>query len=171
MNYPTDVFFDIETLLNIAQPRSILVLSDSDCGFLEQFIEQKALINQQCQVTQVSSKEAASLDKLEQRFDVGIVFDFLEHLSKPQGAQTLSKLRDLLTAQYCICLPLVKSGDESRWQLTDLFGFALDRVASYQQGALEYGLFKYNINDYKKTPEWLNSDNWANPNMWGKYWW
>jgi len=58
------------------------------------------------------------------------------------------------------------------WHLTDLFSFALSKVASYlQEDQTEIGLFKYNINDYKKTPDWLNADNWANPQMWGKYWW
>jgi hypothetical protein len=102
---------------------------------------------------------------------VAIVVNLFEHLDKAKGMQVLSRLRDVLSPQYCICLPLSKTGDANKWQLTDLFSFALSKVASYTQDSVEYGLFKYNIDDYKKTPDWLNSNNWANPQMWGKYWW
>ncbi|MDG4868168.1 DUF6231 family protein [Guyparkeria sp. 1SP6A2] len=32
-------------------------------------------------------------------------------------------------------------------------------------------VFKYDILDYKHTPDWLNARNWANPELWGKYRW
>ncbi len=28
--------------------------------------------------------------------------------------------------------------------------------------------YKYNISNYKSVPDWLNSDNWANPQLWEK---
>ena len=31
-----------------------------------------------------------------------------------------------------------------------------------------YDLYEYNIIDYKTKPEWLNSDYWANPELWKK---
>ncbi len=31
-----------------------------------------------------------------------------------------------------------------------------------------YFFYKYNISNYKTIPEWLNSDNWANPQLWEK---
>ncbi len=31
-----------------------------------------------------------------------------------------------------------------------------------------YDLYEYNIIDYKIKPEWLNSDYWANPELWKK---
>ncbi|NNC99364.1 MAG: hypothetical protein HKN85_04200 [Gammaproteobacteria bacterium] len=171
MNYPADVFFDIEILLNTAQPSSILLLGDLPADFLNDYLEQKALLNQDCTVTRISSREFNAIDQINQRFDLGIAIDLFEHLDKSSGAQILGKLRDLLTKQFCICLPISSTDDQRDWQLTDLFGYALKRVAGYQHNGVEYGLFKYNINDYKKTPDWLNSDNWANPQMWGKYWW
>jgi len=170
-NYPAEVFFDIETLLNVAQPQRILLLSDSNADFLNNYIEQKRVLNQECTVTQLKSSQIMSVLKLEQRFDVAIALDWFEHLDKSSGQQTLSRLRDIMSSQYCICLPMTKSQDENGWHLTDLFSFALSKVANYSANKQYFGLFKYNIHDYKKTPDWLNSDNWANPNMWGKYWW
>jgi len=171
MSYPADVFFDIETLVNVAQPESILLLGDASFGFLDRYIEQKSLLNQGCVLRHISSSEIGNALQLEQRFDVAIAIDLFEHLTKQQGSQILARMRDVLCPQYCICLPIDSGDTEERWQLTELFGFALSKVADYQQGDIEYGLFNYNISNYKKTPEWLNSDNWANPQMWGKYWW
>lgn len=168
--YPRDALFDIETLINVAQPQSILLLGDHSADFLQAYVDSRALINQPCDVTCICSSELAQFAELEQRFDIAVVLNLFEHIDKREGSQILSRLRDVLAPQYCICLPLDGS-EANAWQLTDLFAFALTRVAAYQQEELRYGLFKYHINSYKKTPDWLNADNWANPQMWGKYWW
>lgn len=171
MTYPADVFFDIETLINVAQPESILLIGDASFSFLDRYIEQKSLLNQGCVLRHIPCSEIESALQLEQRFDVVIAIDLFEHLTKQQGSQILARMRDILSPQYCICLPINFGSPDEQWQLTELFGFALSRVADYQLDDIEYGLFKYNISDYKKTPDWLNSNNWANPQMWGKYWW
>ena len=175
MTYPNDVFFDIETLVNVSQAQRILLLGNCRPGFLDNYIQQKALLNQNCELTHINSADIESLWKLNQRFDVAIVIDLFEHIEKNKGMQVLSRLRDVLSPQYCICLPLSRTANGDSWHLTDLFSFALSRVSNYQievdGKTKELGLFKYNINDYKKTPDWLNADNWANPQMWGKYWW
>jgi len=168
MTYPSDALFDIETLVNVAQAEKILLLGNGDASFLTNYQEQKAVLGQHCAVTHLTASEIKQLPQLEERFDVAICLDLFEHMDKALGMQVLARLRDVLSPQYCICLPLNSAAD---WQLNDLFSFALSKVASYQIADTEYGLFKYNINDYKKTPDWLNADNWANPQMWGKYWW
>ncbi|MFT4636303.1 MAG: hypothetical protein ACI854_001190 [Arenicella sp.] len=171
MTYPADAFFDIETLINVAQAERILVLGDCETNFLDNYVAQKRILNHQCTVVYLTTAEIQQLWLQDHPYDVAIVVDLFEHIDKAKAMQVLSRLRDVLSPQYCICLPLSADQNNSDWHLTDLFGFALSKVASYQQGEIEYGLFKYNISDYKKTPDWLNSDNWANPQMWGKYWW
>lgn len=171
MTYPSDIFFDIETLINVAQPQRILLLGDCDGSFLDDYIEQRAILNQHCSVTQLLPEQLDEFKALKQTFDVAIAINWFEHFDKRTGEQVLAKLRDVLSSQYCICLPMQAEVGDNGWHLTDLFSFALSKVASYQVNDLEYGLFKYNINDYKKTPDWLNADNWSNPKMWGKYWW
>ena len=169
MPYPADVFFDIETLVNVAQPERILLLGDCDANFLDSYVEQKSVLRQLSRVTSINSRDIHTLAGNDTYFDVAIAVNLFEHIDKQVGMQVLSRLRDVLSAQYCVCLPLNDSSGD--WQLTDLFSFALNRVASYTHEGKEYGLFKYNINDYKNTPDWLNADNWANPNMWNKYRW
>ena len=171
MTYPADAFFDIETLVNVAQAEQILELGDCDPSFLDNYKEQKAILSHECNIVHLPSADIQQLWNQQQRFDVAIAVNLFEHLDKTKGMQVLSRLRDVLSAQYCVCLPLSQDNNDTQWQLTDLFSFALRKVAAYQQDDREYALFKYNINDYKKTPDWLNSDNWSNPKMWGKYWW
>ena len=179
MAYPNDIFFDIETLINVAQPRRILLLGDCDEAFLQNYIQQRAVLKQNCSITHLRPNQLNDFNALEQAFDAAIAINWFEHFDKRIGTQALARLRDVLSPQYCICLPLDTSsqngpenkGENEGWQLTDLFSFALSKVASYNEDEIEYGLFKYNLDDYKKTPDWLNSDNWANPQMWGKYWW
>jgi len=171
MTYPAEAFFDIETLINVAQAEQILVLGDCDANFLDRYIQQKSVLGHECNVMHLSSDKIQQLWNQQQRFDAAIVVGLFEHIDKPKGMQVLSRLRDVLSPQYCICLPISQQSTSTQWHLTDLFSFALSKVASYTQDGIEYGLFKYNISDYKKTPDWLNSDNWANPQMWGKYRW
>lgn len=171
MNYPSDAFFDIETLVNVAQADRILLLGNVEPDFLNNYRDQKAIINQSVSVTHIRANEIDQLWRLKQRFDVAIAIDLFEHIEKTKGQQTLSRLRDVLSPQYCICLPVNRNIDSDSWHITDLFSFALSKVSNYQMNSTDYGLFKYNINDYKKTPDWLNANNWANPQMWGKYWW
>jgi len=143
--------------------------------FLNTYIEQKLILNHTCQITHITNENIEELSTL-QRHDVAICIDLFEHIDKQKGIQVLARLRDLLCHQYCIALPIHNPDNEqlNNWKLTDLFSFALERVETYEAvtGAdTEINLFKYNINDYKKTPDWLNPNNWANPEMWGKYRW
>lgn len=172
MDYPKDLFFDIETLINTAQPSRILLIGDCDADFLSAYQEQKQLIQQPCEISTIRCANIGQLWQTQDAFDVAIAINLFEHLEKTKGMHVLSRLRDVLSPQYCIALPTSQTVSNTEWHLTDLFAFALSKVTEYSQAnQSKIGLFKYNINDYKKTPDWLNSDNWANPQMWGKYWW
>jgi len=171
MTPPNELLFDLETLINSAQPSRILLLGNVDPAFLDEYVSQKQLISQSCEVIHYGVDELDQIWDLNERFDVGVVLNLFEHLEKTKGHQVLSRLRDVLTPQYCIALPLSQQSSESPWQLTDLFSFALSKVSSYDTNEIGLTLFKYNIEDYKQTPDWLNADNWANPHLWGKYWW
>ena len=173
MNYPSDVFFDVDTLLNSVNASHILLLGDVETSFLDNYVEQKKLLKQECHVTHIKSKGLATLEQHQSQFDVAIAINLFENISKTQGKQILGKLRDVLSKQYCVCLPISQTSTAGKWQLNDLFSFALERVAKYQSldKKIEYSLFKYNISTYKKTPNWLNPNNWANPKLWDKYRW
>ncbi|MBX2847475.1 MAG: hypothetical protein KTR16_04090 [Acidiferrobacterales bacterium] len=150
--YPSDIYFDIETLVNVAQPDSILLIGDPPSNFLADYRVQKELLQQTCELKHISSDDVDKLADVT-RHDVAIAINIFEHIDKQQGIQLLSRMRDLLAHQYCIALPFKEQiktpQDESQaWYLTDLFGFAMERVATYRtpDNDLQLGLFKYNIN-------------------------
>ncbi|MCH2189405.1 MAG: class I SAM-dependent methyltransferase [Gammaproteobacteria bacterium] len=171
MTPPYELLFDLETLINSAQPSRILLLGNVDPAFLDEYVSQKQLINQPCEVVHFDLSQLDKIWDIDERFDVGIALNLFEHIEQAKGHQVLSRLRDVLTPQYCLALPLSQQSSKSSWQLTDLFSFALSKVNSYDTDEVSLTLFKYNIEDYKPTPDWLNADNWANPHLWGKYWW
>ena len=45
-------------------------------------------------------------------------------------------------------------------------GFKL--IYNLNENNLFYLFYAYNIEDYKKTPDWLNNEYWANPDLWEK---
>lgn len=167
----TDLIFDIETLVSVAQPKSILVIGNAPENFLNDYCSQCRLLGQEVEIEQLSDVKDALENPSQQQFDMGIVLGGFEHLSKQSGGQLIGHLRDIQCRQFCLAITLDKAESESAWSLIDMLGFGLRRVAQYDAGEEKIGLFKYRLKDYKKTPEWLNPNNWANPEMWGKYWW
>ena len=82
MTYPTDVLFDIETLINVAQAEKILFLGNHEPTFLDNYREQKLMLNQDCTIVHLRSSEIDHLWLQEQRFDVAIALDLFEHIEK-----------------------------------------------------------------------------------------
>jgi len=171
VNSPTNssdaLLFDVDTLINVAQADNILWLSAQDSSPLQDYQAQKAILGQNVTISEFKPSQIETVFNLEKRFDMAIVHNFVEHIEKHEAVRILARLRDFLCPQYCLSLTL----DDKIWQLTDLFALGLSKVSSYTNEDKEIALFKYSISSYKRTPDWLNADNWANPQMWGKYWW
>ena len=115
MEYPKDLFFDIETLINTAQPSRILLIGDCDASFLTTYQQQKKLIQQDCEINSISSTDIDQLWQINDAYDVAIVVNLFEHLEKSKGMQVLSRLRDVLSPQYCIALPVSESHNNAEW--------------------------------------------------------
>lgn len=169
----SQITFDIETLVNECQPETILQVGDETEAFTENYTAQKKLLNQTCSVTVISADSALAQLRQPQRFDVGVVANTLEFLDKDTAGQLIARLRDLHTDRFVV---VVRMGAEwqqinSVWQTSDLLGFGMKLVGRYEVESKPVHLYKYDITTYKKTPEWLNASNWANPNMWGKFRW
>ncbi len=168
--YPPDIWFDIDTLIAVAQPQSMLVLGDADISFLDDYKEQQLVLGKQLNIVSIGAEQIDDIDQIDQQFDVAVVAQLLETLDKNSSTRILSRLRDVLSKQFCVCLNLT-ANETSSWSRTDFFALGLRRVNTYDTSHGEHALFSYRLKDYKNTPDWLNADNWANPEMWGKYWW
>lgn len=102
-----------------------------------------------------------------QRFDLALVADCLEHLPKRAGLELLGGIRNLNASRMAVLVDL----QASAWQDTDFFSLALQASERFQRGDQTLDLFTYDLLDYKQVPDWLNAKFWANPEMFGKYWW
>ncbi|MCQ4288016.1 DUF6231 family protein [Pseudomonas stutzeri] len=102
-----------------------------------------------------------------QRYDLAIVADCLEHLPKHEGLQLLGGIRNLNANRIAVLIDL----NACDWQATDFFALALQISAHFERDRQTLTLFTYDLLAYKQVPDWLNAKFWANPQMFGKYWW
>ena len=162
--------FDIETLLNASQPNSILAVGNDAAATLESYLQQRTFIKRDCRVTTIDPLD--TLTDIE-RHDAGVVVGAMETLSKIEGLRLLSRLRDILTGQFCVVLPIAPEhgDDENAWRANELLALGLTLVNQYPTEQQPLMMFKYDIATYKKTPDWFNAESWANPELWDKYRW
>lgn len=106
-------------------------------------------------------------DLARRRYDLAIIADCLEHLPKRDGLQLLGGIRNLNASRIAVLVDLGACG----WQATDFFALALQINAHFERDGQTLTLFTYDLLAYKQVPDWLNAKFWANPQMFGKYWW
>lgn len=97
-----------------------------------------------------------------QRFELSCVYHCLNDLPKASGLALLATLRDVLSEQV-----LVMTTTDANWSTQDFIaaGFTPHQQINHTQ------FFHYNIATYKRTPEWLNAQYWANPEQWDQRRW
>jgi hypothetical protein len=168
---PSELIFDIETLVSAVQPVSLLIVGPAPKNFLQEYCAQRRLLGDEISIEHVEDGERALKEAHQQHVDMGIVLGAIDSMSKQNAGQLIGNLRDVQCGQFCLTVTLNDKDKKDPWSLIDMLGFGLRRVAEYEVDGNKLGLFKYRLKDYKRTPDWLNADNWANPEMWGKYWW
>jgi hypothetical protein len=102
------------------------------------------------------------------RHELVFVPDALADLPHDVAMHLIASLRDLYSESLYVLLP---EGDAGGWTEQDLVALGLERVHRYDTPGGTSLLFRFNIRDYKKTPDWLNPRYWANPEMWNKARW
>ena len=173
MNEPVEqIRFDIETLIDECRPSSILCVGEGAHRFVETYVAQREVMQRPCAVTKMSETALHDL-KQSQRYDVGIIVNTLEYLEKDDSNQLVARLRDLHTTRFVV---LVRVGGDwedlkSEWQVSDFLSFGMKLVNRYQIDGKPMHIYTYDISTYKKTPEWLNPKDWANPELWDKFRW
>jgi len=167
------IAFDIETLINECQPESILLIGDKIEPYVQSYLKQRTVLKKGCSTVQMPAQSALTELQQHDRYDVGIVDNALENLDKDHGGQLIAALRDLHTRRFAVVLRIGNGwdGQRSTWLSNDLLGFGMRLVNRYNAGGKAVHIYKYDIATYKKTPGWLNTQNWANPHLWNKYRW
>lgn len=119
-----------------------------------------------CDLTRLAPRDApAQLPRLG-RFDFAFVAGALEHLGKDDAAALIARLRDLHAARFALA---VDFSTARAWSHGELLAFGLGRIEAGAGDAC--ALYAFDIAHYKHTPDWLNSDNWAHPELFDKYRW
>lgn len=110
---------------------------------------------------------ALPADLAAQRFDLALVVDCLEHISKRSGLELLGGIRNLNASRIAVLADL----QACNWQETDFYSLALQASERFAREEQVLTLFTYDLHEYKQVPDWLNARFWANPENFGKYWW
>lgn len=103
----------------------------------------------------------------QERYDLALFSDCLEHLAKPDAEQLVGGVRNLNASRISVLVDL----NACDWSENDFYALAMQRVARFQRPGQELTLFGYDLLNYKQVPNWLNARFWAHPENFGKYWW
>lgn len=152
----------LAALLEQSVPTRLLHVGRSDLPAVEAFSHSH-------QDSQIARAQTAPLPEelANRRYDLALVADCLEHLPKRDGLQLLGGIRNLNASRIAVLVDL----SACDWQATDFFALALQLSARFERGEQTLTLFTYDLLEYKQVPDWLNAKFWANPQMFGKYWW
>lgn len=101
------------------------------------------------------------------RFAQAFVAQTFEILSKPEAARLLARLRDV-HAEHVLLAVGSAAGSDVRWEPNELIALGLQRVEEHRG---EIALYEFDIARYKLTPDWLNSEHWAHPELFDKFRW
>ena len=154
---------DIAQILTGLQPRSILNIYNKATDLFTEY----AKTNSECKITSVQRNEYSSeLTRKAGLHDLVILAEPLSCHSKTEAGNVLSRLRDIYSRHLLLLTSIGDAHDE--WQHKELLAYGLNELNHYNDGTY---LFEYNILNYKQTPDWLNSNDWANPKLWNKHRW
>ncbi len=152
---------DLQTLLEVARPTSILVIDPDPHGLPAQHLSSG------CRMTRLEGDLLEQLPTIG-RFDLGVVAHTLEHLDRKTAGILLAGLRDIHTRRFVVLAPIGKTweGLQSYWETVDFLGYGMTLMARYRVDGKPLHLYHYAIQSYKVTPEWFNSKHWAHPERW-----
>lgn len=159
---------DLRELVREVKPENLL-LAGAACDYAD-------LISAEVDGSHIEQIEAGrlceSINELPV-FDVILLADVLEKLGKQDAEVLIGRLRDLHSRHLYVFIRIGEDWEDlkSYWQRTDLLAHGFTLYQRYTDNNHEYDLCRFDLESYKQTPDWLNSDYWANPELWGKYRW
>ncbi len=152
---------DMAQLLEQMQPRSILCLGAPCTPAIRDYVAAAP--------GRLAQHQAEALPTAG-HFDLVVVAELLERLPKNRGEQLLARLRDIHGGRFLLLLTATpRTEHASQWDGNELLALGLIRVGSYPDA--DRHLYRYDLHDYKTTPDWLNPRFWAHPERWDKDYW
>ena len=170
MTYPSTICRPaLERLFHQNPPNSILAIGEHATDALGDW-QTKARVEFIAKITDADALTALDLDG---KYDVAFVTHTLEGMEKTKAEQLVATLRDRLAHRVFILLPIGSEDPEQKsdWALTDMTALGLRQVACFEHQQRPVHLYRFDLYDYKLTPDWLNPRFWANPEMWDRARW
>lgn len=112
-----------------------------------------------------------TLSALPGRVGLAIVIDAPRVSTRQATARLLGRLRNYDASAIVAAFHRGDARRLDRWSIGDFLGLGFRRFRPSTRVESDYWLYRYDIYDYKITPDWLNARHWANPEQWGKHRW
>lgn len=156
----------LAAILDGQRPATLLTLSLNPMPVVDQWCQERGT-----QLTRL--EEPDPFDDLARlgRFDLVIVADQLEYMTRDNGTELLGLLRNLHTNALVVLYQPQRAPDTLRWPRNDFLGMGLRREADFEDGERSMTLYSYELDTYNFRRAWNNPQYWANPENWGRYWW
>ena len=114
--------------------------------------------------TTLSSAEALAAPRPESRRGCGLILT--PWVESERLDAVIAHLRDFLSLEFYVLHP----GDPLE-QTRRMGALGLRCLETFDVDGQPWGLNHFSLETYKKTPNWLNSRFWANPQLWNKFRW
>ena len=160
---------DLLSIVREQKPASLLAVTpEANQLFAEGFAPEQPI-----HFTQVEGSEIIRGIDGASRYELGFVGNTLEHLDKTSARIVVSRLRDLYCRILYLALPMGTRWPKthSHWEHAEMIALGLRLISRYRVKQEPLHLYVFDIHNYRKTPDWLNSRHWANPEMWEKARW
>lgn len=156
----------LAAILETVRPASLLLASLNPVAQIDQWCQQHgASLHTVCESDPVTALAGLG------RFDLAIIADQLEYMTREAGAQLIGLLRNLHTERVVVLYQQQLAPQRLRWPPNSFLAMGMRRDALFRQDDREMALYSYDLARYNFSREWNNSRFWANPENWGKYWW
>lgn len=162
---PESCLNDLQELLASISPRQTLVLLPPDDPVREVLRGLGGTLEfDNCS----GDKIPASLEHM-RMYDV-VIFAGFETLPRKFARQLISRIRDFHAHHFLLLADRKKMKQDGDWSTNDFIALGLRLFRDYKDEG-NVIIYRFELSDYKTTPEWLNSRYWANPELYGKYRW
>lgn len=159
---------ELKELVNTIAPRCMLLLGACARRLVADYVSHA----RECVLTEVENVDQVP-DAAVTRFDLGVVCGILEHLNPRDAGILIARLRDRLCQRVLLVVPIGEHWEHHRsvWHQTDLLAYGFTLLSSKQWGGRCVEVYGFDLATYKTTPDWLNANYWAHPELFDKYWW
>lgn len=155
----------LNDLLEQYRPGRLLVIGRGAQGLVSEYLRR----HPECETTVLDPAAAPSAQL--GRFEMAVVSHVLEYFDRDTAQHLIARLRDVHAQRLIIALSTDDSVEASGLGKNDMLALGLVQVGTYENDGRAVNLYGFDIDTYKTTPDWLNADYWANPELFDKCWW